>query len=134
LFKKLRVDFDLSAFPYQLSSGQQQMIAVARNIIEPVDLMVMDEPFSALDYNTTLVMEQKLLEIWRQYRLSILFVTHAAGEAVLLADRVLVLSGNPTGLAADIKISLPRPRPYSIITTQEFNNLKNQVINASFTK
>lgn len=134
LVNKLGVKLNLNAYPYQLSSGQQQIVAILRSIIKPVDFMIMDEPFSALDYNTNLLMEQKLLTIWEKYKLTILFVTHAAGEAVLLADRILVLSGKPARIMANIKVDLPRPRPYTIITTPEFNKIKNQVIDASFMK
>lgn len=128
LLQKLQVNLDLGAYPYQLSAGQQQLAAILRAMITPMDLLIMDEPFNSLDYRTTLLMEQKLLRFWQKYGFGVLFVTHAAGEAVLLADRILVMSDKPARIISDIPVFLPRPRPYGVITTPEFNHLKQRVI------
>jgi len=133
LIAELEVDLDLNAYPYQLSSGQQQLVAILRGIVSKADLFIMDEPFSSLDYSSTLLMEQKLLSLWERYKFSVLFVTHAAGEAVLLADRILVMGHRPGRIVGSISVDLPRPRPYSLITTPKFNRLKEQVINTCFT-
>lgn len=128
LLEKLKISLDVNAYPYQLSSGQQQLAAILRGIIEPVDLLIMDEPFSSLDYRTALLIEQKLLEFWQMFKFTVLFVTHAAGEAVLLADRILIMSDKPSRIISQIPVELPRPRSYEIITSPEFNQIKEQVI------
>lgn len=134
LLNELEIKLDLHAYPNQLSSGQQQLVSILRGIILPVDLLLLDEPFNSLDYHTTLQMEQNLLRFWQRFKFAVLFVTHAAGEAVLLADRVIIMGNNPGRIIATININLPRPRPYEIITTPEFNRYKEQVIKLCFSQ
>lgn len=132
LLEDLQISLDLKAFPYQLSAGQQQMVAILRGIIDQVDLLILDEPFSSLDYQTTLLMEQNLLKLWEKFKFSVLFVTHAAGEAVLLADRVIIMGNKPGRIITTLPINLSRPRFYNIITTPDFNKYKEQVIKTCF--
>lgn len=98
-------------WPHQLSGGQRQRVGIARALAVAPDLLLMDEPFSALDAITRQNLQEELLRIWAQTRTSVLFVTHDLREAVYLADRVVLLGGHPARVVEDITIDAPRPRP-----------------------
>ena len=104
-------------YPWQLSGGMQQRVAIARALAADARLLLMDEPFSALDALTRLDLQNLLLELWASRNLSILFVTHDVDEAVYLADRVAVLSHRPAHVRETVEVGLPRPR--DPITTRE---------------
>ncbi len=108
-------------FPHQLSGGMKQRVAMARALINDPDLLLMDEPFAALDFQTRVLMQRFLLEIWEGFGKTILFVTHHIDEAVLLADRVFVMSASPGRILDHLKIDLPRPRSY---TSPSFNDYR----------
>ncbi len=97
-------------FPHELSVGMSQRAAIARAVLSDPQLLLMDEPFSALDAQSRLVLQEELLHIWKMHRKTVLFVTHDIGEAVLLGDRVMVMSGRPGRIQMDIQIPLGRPR------------------------
>ena len=97
-------------WPYQLSGGQRQRIGIARALAVDPDILLMDEPFGALDAITRTGLQDELLRIWKETQKSVLFVTHDIDEAVTLADRVIVLAGKPGRIAAELKIDAPRPR------------------------
>ena len=97
-------------YPHQLSGGMAQRVALARALIFDPKLLLMDEPFSALDELTRSAMRYELLRVWEQTRKTVIFVTHSIPEAVILADRVLVLSRRPAHLAGELIVDLPRPR------------------------
>ena len=105
-------------YPHQLSGGMKQRVAIARALVGSPDFMLMDEPFAALDFQTRVLMQQFLLEVWAGFKSTILFVTHQIDEAVLLADRVVVMSAAPGRVLEEIAIALPRPRS---MTDPEFN-------------
>ncbi|MGO6694449.1 ABC transporter ATP-binding protein [Rhizobium johnstonii] len=110
LIKLLRLEGFENAWPRQLSGGMRQRVSLGRLLAYQPSLMLMDEPFGALDYQTKIAMGRELLSVWEAERRSIIFVTHDIEEAVTLADRVVVFSARPARIIADYKVDIPRPR------------------------
>jgi NitT/TauT family transport system ATP-binding protein len=115
------------AFPRELSGGMQQRVAIARALAHDPQVLLMDEPFGSLDAITREQMNLELLRIWRESKKTILFVTHSIQEAVLLSDRVLVMTSRPGRIQDEIPISLPRPRAPEIIYDENFTALFKRV-------
>ncbi|MFT6029324.1 MAG: NitT/TauT family transport system ATP-binding protein [Oleiphilaceae bacterium] len=111
-------------YPVQLSGGMQQRVGIARALATYPSVLLMDEPFGALDAQTRLVMQENLLSIWSEFGTTVVFVTHDVDEAVFLADRILVMSASPGSIIADLKNEVPRPRVQSMSTRQDFTDLK----------
>jgi ABC-type nitrate/sulfonate/bicarbonate transport system ATPase subunit len=111
-------------YPSQLSGGMKQRVAIARVLANDANVLLMDEPFGALDALTREQLQHELLQIWARTRVTIIFVTHSVEEAVLLADRVLVMSAGPGRIETDIAIELPRPRD---VSSPEFNAVRRDV-------
>ncbi|MBR8303870.1 ABC transporter ATP-binding protein [Burkholderia dolosa] len=107
-------------YPHQLSGGMKQRVAIARALANRPRILLMDEPFGALDAQTRAKMQAHLLDIWRNVDVTVLFITHDLDEAILLADRILVLKANPGEVRELIEVPVPRPRDYSQVTTPEF--------------
>ncbi|KUY54566.1 ABC transporter ATP-binding protein [Burkholderia sp. RF2-non_BP3] len=107
-------------YPHQLSGGMKQRVAIARALANRPRILLMDEPFGALDAQTRARMQTHLLDIWRNIDVTILFITHDLEEAIFLADRILVLKANPGGVQELIEVPVARPRDYSQVNTPEF--------------
>jgi NitT/TauT family transport system ATP-binding protein len=116
-----------SHYPHELSGGMQQRANLARALTVDPTLLLMDEPFSALDAMTRELMQQELLRVWEESKRTVLFVTHQIAEAVYLSDRVLVMSGRPGRIVRDVTIDFPRPRPLDIKRTQQFLDYEDEI-------
>lgn len=115
-------------FPSMLSGGMQQRVGIARALANYPSVLLMDEPFGALDAQTRSMMQENLLDLWEEFGTTVLFVTHDIDEAVYLADRVVVMGASPGRLIADIPVTLPRPRPMDIVTEPEFMAIKKRCL------
>jgi len=114
----------LRHYPDQLSGGMQQRVSLARVLVNRPRILLMDEPFSALDAQTRLQVQGMLLNLWREFRMTVVFVTHDIDEAVYLSDRVTVISRRPGRIKAQVPIKLERPRVPHLLTSPEFMKLK----------
>lgn len=114
-------------YPHELSGGMQQRVALARALANSPDILLLDEPFAALDAQTREVCQRELLNLWARTGVTILFVTHDVGEAIFLSDRVLVMSKSPGALNALIEVDLERPRSTMIRLGTRFRELEFQV-------
>jgi len=111
-------------YPAQLSGGMQQRVGLARVLVNRPRVMLMDEPFSALDAQTRLLMQELLLEVWEEFRMTIIFVTHDIDEAIYLGDRIAVLTRRPGRIKALLDVDLPRPRSAQQLTEERFLQVK----------
>lgn len=117
------------AYPEELSGGMQQRVALARTLAVDPDILLMDEPFGALDEQTRMYMGEELLRIWSKTDKTIVFVTHSLQESVLLSDRVAVMSDRPGEIIDIIDVDLERPRTTDMIGTESFNTLQSKIWN-----
>ncbi|MGD9943162.1 MAG: ABC transporter ATP-binding protein [Burkholderiaceae bacterium] len=125
------------AYPHQLSGGMKQRVSVARAFANGPEVLLMDEPFAALDEQNKILLQEELLRIWEQTRTTVLFITHSIDEALVLADRVLVMSARPGRLIADIPLAFERPRSvmalksdpeYGRISSRIWSLLRSEVV------
>jgi NitT/TauT family transport system ATP-binding protein len=117
-----------SAYPHTLSGGMQQRVAIARALANQPRVLLMDEPFGALDAQTRAVMQDNLLELRERINATIVFVTHDIDEAILLSDRVLIMSAGPGRILKDLQVSLPRPRSSAIVAEAAYLTLKGDCL------
>ncbi len=115
------------SYPHQLSGGMQQRAGLARALVMEPKLLLMDEPFSAIDAQTREQLQFELLRIWDSRPTAMMFVTHSIDEAVLMGDRVIVLAGRPAHIRAVHKVDLPRPRDRKVVSSPSFINLRDLV-------
>ena len=117
-------------YPHELSGGMKQRVGLARALATDPDVLLMDEPFAALDAQTRDLMQAELLRIWQEAKKTVLFVTHQIDEAIYLSDRVMVMTRRPGHAKKLFVIDLPRPRDYEMRVTPEFNQLKLEIWHA----
>jgi len=110
-----------------LSGGMKQRIGIVRALATSPQVLLMDEPFGALDTQTRVVMQEILTNIWQQFRISVLFITHDIEESIFLSDRIYVMTARPGRIKAEIKVPLPRPRTAEMTDTPEFISLVHQL-------
>lgn len=126
--RELLARFGLSRFeksyPASLSGGMRQRCAVIRTLLYDAPVLLLDEPFSALDAQTRLLMQEWLLEVWESLRKTVFYITHDVEEALFLSDRVYVMSARPGRLIEDVRVELPRPRAYEVRADARFTELK----------
>jgi NitT/TauT family transport system ATP-binding protein len=115
-------------YPAQLSGGMKQRVAIARSLANDPAVLLMDEPFGALDSQTRGTMQKLLLRVWERQQKTVLFVTHDIDEALVLGDRVLVMTARPGKIKAEIKVDIPRPRSMDVILEPDFIALKRRIL------
>lgn len=118
------------AYPLELSGGMRQRAALLRTFLIDSDIMLLDEPFGALDAINRDKMQRWLLDIWSSFKRSVLFITHSIDEAIFLSDRVYVLSERPARIKLDLEIAIERPRDKNVVTSRKFIEYKSQLLNA----
>ena len=128
LLERFEVSLDLKARPYNLSGGQAQMVSLLRGLITDPHLLVLDEPFSALDYQTVLSLYDQILDIWRRTGVTTIFISHNIDEALYLGDRTVFLTRRPAQIAEILTNDLPRPRSLAMMGTPEFAALKRRAL------
>jgi NitT/TauT family transport system ATP-binding protein len=127
LLESLGLGTFAAAFPHQLSVGMRQKAALARALLVDPQALLLDEPFASVDFQTRLLLREELLRIWSGSRRTVVFVTHDLEEAILLGDRLIVLTGRPGRVREDIRVPLPRPRKLEDADSPEAESIKWRV-------
>lgn len=121
------------SYPYQLSGGMQQRAGLARALAIEPSVLVMDEPFASLDAQTRDILQLEVLRIWESRPTAMMFVTHSIDEAVLMGDRIVILSGRPSHIFDIVDVNIPRPRGRSVVDSDRFRVVRDYVWNAVMT-
>lgn len=127
ILRKLNLWEHRHKYVYQLSGGLQQKLSLARAFILEPDLLLLDEPFSALDFKTTKLLEEDLLTLWENKKPTTLFISHDLEEAIFLGDKVIVFSGPPLKIKETIQINLPRPRKLEMLNSSTYFQLREKI-------
>jgi len=127
LVSRLNLNIDLDSYPYQQSGGQQQLVAIARALVSEPDVLVLDEPLSALDMNARFRMRTIIESLWIRTKKTILHVTHDLEEAIFLADRIIVLSNRPGKVLKEVKVTLPRPRN-TMFSNSDYGVIRSKIL------
>lgn len=117
----------LSRYPHQLSGGMQQRVSIARALVNHPEVLLLDEPFAALDAQTRSMMQELLLSIWERMRTTVLFITHDVDEAIYLGDWICVMTSCPGSIKSRLHIDLPRPRSADIVISEDYFHIKQKV-------
>lgn len=117
-----------ASYPAELSGGMRQRVGIARVLVMQPQVLLMDEPFGSLDAQTRMLMQELLLQVWERHHQTVLFITHDIEEALLLADRVCVMTARPGRIKKSIEVRIPRPRAIEVTTSPEFNALRREVL------
>jgi ABC-type nitrate/sulfonate/bicarbonate transport system ATPase subunit len=128
LFPEFGLEGFETSYPHQLSGGMRQRVAMMRTFLFERDLVLLDEPFGALDALTRAMMQRWLLDVWARHRRTVLFITHDIEEAIFLGDKVVVMTARPGTVKCQERIDLPRPREASVTTTPEFVAIKRRLL------
>ena len=116
-------------YPYELSGGMQQRVSLARAWVNNPEILLLDEPFGALDAQTKIVMQELLLDLWERFHTTILYITHDVEEAIFLGDRIGVMTRRPSSLRDELVVDVPRPRTIDLTTEDRFVALKRRILN-----
>ena len=130
ILKKVHLWEHKDKYLYQLSGGMKQLLAISRAFISNPDLLILDEPCSALDYQTTKKIDLEILNLWQEKKTTTIMVSHDIDEAIFLADRVIVLSPRPGKIKSIIPVDLPRPRTLELFQSKEFFELRSKVLDS----
>lgn len=128
LIHLMKLDGFAEAYPKALSGGMKQRAAIARALANDPQVLLMDEPFGALDAQTRQIMQELLTDLWQRYRKTVLFVTHDIEEAIFLGDVIYVMTNRPGRIRTTLRVDLPRPRTFEMVSSPRFAELRNQVI------
>jgi ABC-type nitrate/sulfonate/bicarbonate transport system ATPase subunit len=128
LFPLFGLDGFEDAYPFQLSGGMRQRAALMRTVIQERPLMLLDEPFGALDALTRTDMQDFLLDVWQRFGHTVIFITHDIREAIYLSDRIYVMTARPARVRMVVNVDLPRPRTVDLVTTAEFAQLETDLL------
>lgn len=128
----VNIPFDLDKYPYQLSGGQQQYVSILRGLILDPTIMLVDEPFSALDYNNTLWLRDKMLQVLETIKIPTIFVAHDINHLIYISDRICLLSNKPTRVVKETEVKFKRPRKERELDRYEFSKIKREIMSGFF--
>lgn len=130
LLKAVKLNGFEKHYPYQLSGGMQQRVQIARALISEPEVLLMDEPFGALDSQTRLMMQELVLQLWVEYRPTIIFITHDVAEAIFVSDRILLMSSRPGRVKLDVSVDEPKPRGLEFLSSASFVDMQANLLTA----